>query len=420
MIHNHWLHQTKRRRSALLTSRVIATVFTTPWKTCRMPRTIKLPNGRSGTLNRPASGGYRARKVKMNPAPASSSSDWSACPAVKVIRTNALDGIKQLPAGSVQACMTSPPYYLLRRYGTSTHWPDGWEGELGHEAQPNDFVRHLLNIFDEVWRVLKDDGCLWVNLADTFNNKQGKKGTTNAPNGSNGRFDAGGKRYAESLRQQPEFFKHFVPTIPHKSEMGVPFRFHLAMTDSSFREFIGAGAGPQWICRRTVIWAKSLVKLDSQESVGNSMPEPTRDRPARNYEFLFLFTKQPDYYFDRTAIDPPSRSSYRDGDRVSAGSVWETRVDILNDTSDGEVELWNIMPEASPYRHVAMWPRPLVRQMLLPTTRENDLVLDPFAGSGTTGEVAIEMKRQAVLIESSTTCLAALDDRMSRIIKRLY
>jgi DNA modification methylase len=174
---------------------------------------------------------------------------------IQVLGGDALSGLRSLAAESVQVCLTSPPFYLLRRYGTSTVWPDGWEGELGHEPHPNGFVRHLLDVFDEVWRVLREDGCLWVNLADTFNNKQGKKGTTNAPDGSDGRFAAGGRRYAESLRQQPEFFKHYVPTIGHKSEMGVPFRFHVAMTDSEFRRFVGAGEGPQWICRRTVIWA---------------------------------------------------------------------------------------------------------------------------------------------------------------------
>src|SRR5437762_9019538 len=134
---------------------------------------------------------------------------------IQVIEGDALSGLRSLSQQTVQACVTSPPFYLLRRYGTTTTWPDGWHGELGHEAHPNDFVRHLLNVFDEAWRTLRDDGCLWVNLADTFNNKQGKKGTTNAPNGSDGRFAAGGRRYAESLRQQPEFFKHYVPTIGH-------------------------------------------------------------------------------------------------------------------------------------------------------------------------------------------------------------
>ena len=340
--------------------------------------------------------------------------------AVQVLRTDALTGLRSLSADSVQVCATSPPYYLLRRYGTTALWPDGWRGELGHEVHPNQFVQHLLDVFDLVWKVLRDDGCLWVNLADTYNNKQGKKGTTNAPDGSNGRFDRGGQKYAESLRQQPEFFKHFVPTIGHKSEMGVPFRFHLAMTDPAFRAFIGASPGPQWICRRSVIWAKSLLNIESQQTEGNAMPEPTRDRPSRNYEFLFLFTKRPDYYFDRTAIDAPARSSYVPGDKANAGSVWQTNTGAVSNYGLDLGSMWNIKPEASPYRHVAMWPRALVRQMLLPTSRVGDTVLDPFAGSGTTGEVAVELGRRALLIESSKTCLKALEDRIRKTEQSLF
>ena len=340
---------------------------------------------------------------------------------VRVLHADALTGLKSVASSSVQVCLTSPPpFYLLRRYGTATAWPDGWEGELGHEPHPNDFVCHLLQVFDEVWRTLLDDGCLWVNLADTFNNKQGKKGTTNAPDGCKGRFAAGGKGYADALRQQPEFFKHYVPGIAHKSEMGVPFRFHLAMTDTDFRRFVRAPVGPQWICRRTIIWAKSLVALESQKAEGNAMPEPTRDRPSRNYEFLFLFSKQPNYYFTRTAIDVRSRASAPREDRANAGSVWETHSEILSDTEPGPDGVWRINPEASPYRHVAMWPRALVRQMMLPTTREGDTVLDPFAGSGTTGEVAANMGRKAILIESSSTCQKALKDRVDSLSGKLF
>lgn len=346
--------------------------------------------------------------------------------SLTTIATDALSGLRSLPSKTVQVGLTSPPFYLLRRYGTVVTWPDGWEGELGHEPHPNDFVRHLLSVFDDMWRVLRDDGCLWVNLADTFNNKQGKKGTTNAPNGSEGRFAAGGRGYAESLRAQPEFFKHYVPRIGHKSEMGVPFRFHLAMTDPDFRRFVGAEEGPQWICRRTIIWAKSLVRLETQEAEGNAMPEPTRDRPSRNYEFLFLFSKQPDYHFDRAAIDVASRSGRRLGNGASAGtvnpgSVWETRCEVLSDTGgedgleDGLDGVWRMNSEASPYRHVAMWPRALVRQMLLPTARPGDTVLDPFAGSGTTGEVALDLGLKAILIESSAQGKEALRDRLRRL-----
>ena len=357
----------------------------------------------------------QAHSIKLSESNDAAKVDMQSGP-VRMLLTDSLSGLKRIESGSVQVCATSPPFYLLRNYGTNPlAWPDGWVGELGHEPHPNDFIRHLLTIFDDVWRVLKDNGCLWVNLADTFNNKQGKKGTTNAPDGSGGRFDRGGRRYAESLRQQPEFRKHYIPCIPHKSELGVPFRFMLAMKDLSFSAFLGAGDGPQWICRRTVIWAKSLVNLETQGGEGTAMPEPTRDRTSRNYEFLFLFTKLPDYKFDRTKIDVPARKSYRRGDKANAGSVWETSSDILrlwDQNSPGPQGVWRVNQEASRYPHVAMWPTELVRQMLLPTTDEGDLVLDPFAGSGTTGEVAASLGLRSILIESSDIAQAALLDRI--------
>jgi DNA modification methylase len=334
--------------------------------------------------------------------------------SITVLQTDALSALRAVPDRTVQVAATSPPFYLLRRYGATTDWPDGWHGELGHEPHPNEFVRHLVNVFDEVWRVLKEDGCLWVNLGDTYNNRQGKRGTTNAPNGSNGRFAAGGRRYAQSLRDQSDFFKHYVPSVGHKSEMGVPFRFHLAMVDSEFRQFVGAGEGPQWICRRTVIWAKSMANLDTREAEGNAMPEPTLDRPSRNYEFLFLFTKRPQYYFNRRAVDVPSRSG-RPGDMANAGSVWCSAwadADGCLPVPDG---ILRVNPEASPYKHVAMWPRSLVRQMLLPTTRRGDIVLDPFAGSGTTGEVAHELGLRAILIEPASNYADALETRVANL-----
>jgi site-specific DNA-methyltransferase (cytosine-N4-specific) len=201
--------------------------------------------------------------------------------------------------------------------------------------------------------------------------------------------------------------------------MGVPFRFHLAMTDPEFRQFVGCGQGPQWICRRTVIWAKSLLRVETQTAEGNAMPEPTRDRPSRNYEFLFFFSKQPNYYFNRTSIDVASRTSSRIGDRSNAGSVWEASYEIICDSENEPEALWRVNSEASPYRHVAMWPRALVRQMLIPTTRPGDTVLDPFAGSGTTGEVAHELGLKTILIESSALGREALSDRLQRLEEKL-
>jgi DNA modification methylase len=164
-----------------------------------------------------------------------------------------------------------------------------------------------------------------------------------------------------------------------------------------------------------MIWAKSLVNLETQTACGNAMPEPTLDRPSRNYEFLFLFSKRPDYRFDRRAIDIPARSSARRGDRANAGSVWQTQSWIISDSDAMPDGIWQINPEASPYRHVAMWPRSLVRQMLLPTAQPGDTVLDPFGGSGTTGQVALELGLNAILIEPSPMALDALSDRLHPI-----
>ena len=111
------------------------------------------------------------------------------------------------------------------------------------------------------------------------------------------------------------------------------------------------------------------------------------------------------------------RRGYRPGDKANSGSVWETRVEILSDNDPGPQGLWRINQEASRYHHVAMWPA-LVRQMLLPAAKEGSIVLDPFAGSGTTGEVAVSMGLKAILIESSQTALRALKDRISRCTEK--
>ena len=214
-----------------------------------------------------------------------------------------------------------------------------------------------------------------------------------------------------------EFFKHYVPGVGHKSEMGVPFRFHLAMTDPEFRSFICGGQGPHWILSANRELGKINGEIRDAGGGGKCDAGTHRDRPSRNYEFLFLFSKQPNYYFDRTAIDVPARSSYRNADRANAGSVWETR--WVSDADDRPNNLWRVNPEASPYRHVAMWPRELVRQMLLPTSRPGDTVLDPFAGSGTTGEVALDLGLKVILIESSARCQEALTARLHGLSRSL-
>ena len=252
---------------------------------------------------------------------------------IRILHTDALEGLRSVETGSVQACVTSPPFYLLRRYGTTTNWPDGWEGELGHEGHPNDFVRHLLNVFDEVWRALRDDGCLWVNLADTFNNKQGKKGTTNAPNGSSGRFAAGGKGYAQALREQPEFFKHYVTGIAHKSEMGVPQRFHLGYDRSRLSA----------VCRRC---AGAAMDLPAHRLSGRNLWLGSNLRRRKATRCLsrraIVLRAITNFFFSSVNIQIITsielhrcsvRASARKGDRANAGSVWQTSAGPLSEVT---------------------------------------------------------------------------------------
>lgn len=119
-------------------------------------------------------------------------------------------------------------------------------------------------------------------------------------------------------------------------------------------------------------------------------------------------------------IDVPARSSKANGAQANAGSVWETQIEIVSDTDEALEGVWRVNSEASPYQHVAMWPQALVKQMILPTTEEEDIVLDPFGGSGTTAEVAYRMGRRAIIIESSPACVDALKDRISRLPERLF
>jgi len=91
-----------------------------------------------------------------------------------------------------------------------------------------------------------------------------------------------------------------------------------------------------------VIWAKSLANLEKQRGEDNAIPEPTRDRPSRNYELVFLFSKRPKYYFDRAAIDVPSQLSHRPGDRAIGDLVWETESETFSDATDEPGSIWRI------------------------------------------------------------------------------
>ncbi len=244
----------------------------------------------------------------------------------KVIQGDALELLSGMPSGSVQTCVTSPPYWGgVRDYGH--------DAQLGMERDPADYADVLARVFHEVRRVLRPDGTLWLNIGDVY-----------AASGKGGGGSAGDRKCWSSVRDRkgfrapPEGFKH---------------------KDLTFAPFIVADALRRdgWYSRSVIVWEKP------------SAVEPTRaDRPAVCHEYLFLMSASKSY----RASDP--------GEPWWGRSVW--KIDRAGDSS-----------------HPASMPAELARRCVVSSSKPGDTVLDPFAGGGTTLEVAVRYGRLAVGLE---------------------
>jgi site-specific DNA-methyltransferase (adenine-specific) len=292
----------------------------------------------------------------------------------EILVGDAIARLRELGDGSVRTCVTSPPYWGLRDYGN--------DGQLGLEPTPQDFVENLCQVFDEVWRVLADDGTLWVNLGDSYANAGGK---TQPQRDTNGGF--GG---SPGTRNQPysnasggfERPKTIGGAIKSKDLVGIPWRFAFAMQDRG------------WYLRQDIIWAKP-----------NPMPESVTDRCTKSHEYIFLFSKQPKYFFDHEAIkeqaltEPSARdknaegyqADYPKGDRFSPGE----RV-FGADGKKNKRSVWTVGVASFKDAHFAVYPPALIEPCIKAGSAEGDTVLDPFSGSGTTGEVALKLGRNYI------------------------
>jgi len=247
----------------------------------------------------------------------------------EILVGDAVTRLRELSDSSVRTCVTSPPYWGLRDYGN--------DGQLGLESTPQEFVENLCQVFDEVRRVLADDGTLWVNLGDT---------------------------YAD------------------KSLAGIPWRFAFAMQDRG------------WYLRQDIIWAKP-----------NPMPESVTDRCTKSHEYVFLLTKNPTYYFDHEAIKEPAihandrrngkgRHTYTGKRAENDGLVQQSFVTV-NDTRNKR-SVWTVTTKGYKEAHFAVYPTELIEPCVKAGSAVGDTVLDPFSGSGTTGEVALKLGRNYV------------------------
>ena len=253
-----------------------------------------------------------------------------------------LDRLRDVPDNSVQTCITSPPYWGLRDYGH--------DSQLGLESSPEKYVENLVRVFRHVWRVLSDDGTLWLNLGDTYHSAGNR---SQSPD----KFYDGGRVLGTVAIDKS------IKDLKPKDLVGIPWRVAFALQADG------------WYLRQDIIWAKP-----------NPMPESVTDRCTKSHEYLFLLSKSPRYFYDYEAIKEKAVTS----GRVHRGSNF-TVSDKRNKRS-----VWTIPTKPFKGAHFAVMPEALVEPCVLAGSAEGDTVLDPFTGSGTVGVVALRHGRNFI------------------------
>lgn len=280
-------------------------------------------------------------------------------------------------------------------------------GQLGLEPTPEEYVANLVSVFREVWRVMKDDGILWINLGDSYCGYKGENYGVN-PESSN-------------LQKKSAILTSHNIGIPSKSKRmergsgrwgggNIPATGNLKPKDLIGIPWMVAFAlrADGWYLRSDIIWSKP-----------NPMPESVTDRPTKAHEYLFLLTKSPRYYYDAQAIlEPLQEEPHAPGNKPKFGDV--KRNDFGTDRMDkvwGNVNgrnkrsVWTINTQPTSYAHFATYPEKLVEPCILAGSRQGDLILDPFSGSGTTGRVAIRHNRQFIGTELNFKYIAEIAPR---------
>lgn len=278
---------------------------------------------------------------------------------VRLYHGNILEIADLLPSHSVHMMVTSVPYWGLRDYGedTACDWPDGWYGQLGMEPDPQMFIRHMVLIFKRLYRVLRNDGTLWLNIGDTYS--QGFIGRTDSHRRNkhgvftNGHQMPGSTGGEARVRKAPKGYKR-------KCLMFMPHELAIAMRNDG------------WYARSEIIFAKK-----------NPLPERGLDRPVRSHEFIFLFSKKPHYFYDREAIrektgKEASWGEYQkalgtntgaDSDRYSKGYRKRSKC-LTHPNGHNKRDVWPMNTEPYPESHFATFPLALPRTCILAGTSE--------------------------------------------------
>jgi DNA modification methylase len=317
----------------------------------------------------------------------------------RIICGDAAAVLQSLPDESVNCCVTSPPYYGLRDYGA--------DGQIGLEQTPAGYISRLVDVFREVRRVLHGDGTLWVVIADSYAGSGKGAQTTEKWQGT---------KTKQSYKYTPDDPAAKLPNtwdgIKPKDLVGVPWRLAFALRDDG------------WYLRSCIIWRKP-----------NALPESCRDRPTRSYENIFLLSKSPQYYYDRAAVAEPvangtqarMKRAVSDSHKYAAAAPGQTAqtfnkprpnrsgVEVTLADTRNLRDVWSVSTKSYRGAHFATYPAELITPCILAGCPPGGVVLDPFFGSGTTGETALNLGRRYIGIDLNPDYCALAGERLKGV-----
>ena len=289
-----------------------------------------------------------------------------------------------------QTCVTSPPYYGLRDYGH--------DGQIGLEETPEDYIKAMVEVFRCVWDVLEDDGTLWLNIGDSYYNYRPGKGQALVQ-----------QSVANSNQDLPQTCArrgNKLDGLKEKDLIGIPWMMAFALRADG------------WYLRQDIIWHKP-----------NPMPESVQDRCTKAHEYIFLMSKSQKYYYDSDAIkeassDPEgSANRYKTpffaGEKHESGGYSITGATHTKgmkefDGSRNKRSVWTVTTKPYAGAHFAVFPSDLIEPCILAGAPVGGIVLDPFMGSGTTGQVAQNLGRKYLGCELNIDYKPLQDKRLAQ------
>ena len=282
-------------------------------------------------------------------------------------------------------CVTSPPYYGLRNYGDE-------DRQIGMEQSPEEYIAEMVKVFRSVRDVLTDDGTLWLNIGDTYYN-----------------YRSDGNYPKQTVSRTKQDLPNFSPVrgnklqgLKSKDLIGIPWMLAFALRADG------------WWLRQDIIWNKP-----------NPMPESVKDRCTKSHEYIFLLSKSKQYYYDNEASKEPVKQDWGTRDRTNGkyhnpgtGLAPHSGLSKSYDRKNKR-SVWTVTNKPYKGAHFAVFPPDLIEPCILAGSEENDIVLDPFMGSGTTAMVAKKHNRNYIGCELHEDYASLQTDRIDSIPSQL-